>query len=589
MSKRFLNIQLSRENLLFIIGLVWTAGVIISLSWNWHQIGESFIRLAKSEAINSFKKDLVYRRWVTMHEGVYVRTTEKTPPNPYLAHIPDRDVTTADGKELTLVNPAYMTRQVHEIGRDQYGLQGYLVSLKPLRPGNAPDAWEKQALLAFENGAAEVSSKDIKNGKPFFRQIHPFIAEESCLKCHRDQGYKVGDVLGGIVISVPLESYMDAAHKQRMLLTFAHLSIGSLGIFGLLWGNARLRRSDRILWESEKRFRIMADGSPFPIWVQDVDGHTVFINSVYREFFGTTLEEVQKIGWQSLVHPEDESAYSTKFLSALREQRTFTAWARLRRNDGQWRWIESHAVPRFSDSGEFLGMVGSSSDITELKQTENSLRISLTEKEVLLKEVHHRVKNNLAIISALLDMQQQNIEDPELAAVLMDMDNRLKSIVLVHERLYQSKNLARIDFQDYLVTLLNELKNSYNTESGILCSAQAHGIKFGLDVAIPLGMIINELVTNAIKYAFSSGMAHHGQISPEIVVAINKVEGSYHLIISDNGVGFPLELDLLTSQSFGLRLVRMIGAHQLGGRFELDRGKGTRVTFIFEDRHKETQ
>lgn len=234
-------------------------------------------------------------------------------------------------------------------------------------------------------------------------------------------------------------------------------------------------------------------------------------------------------------------------------------------------------------------MVGSSSDITELKQTEDALRISLTDKEILLREVHHRVKNNLAIISALLDMQQQNIKDPELAAVLMDMDNRLKSIVLVHERLYQSKNLARIDFQDYLETLLNELKSSYNTESGIICYAQARGIKFGLDVAIPLGMIINELVTNAIKYAFPSGMTHDGQISLEIIVYIHKDKGSYRLIISDNGVGFPLELDLLTSQSFGLRLVRMIGAHQLGGRFELDRGKGTRVTFIFEDRHKETQ
>jgi PAS domain S-box-containing protein len=588
MSKRLLNIQLSRKALLIIIGLVWTAGVIISLSWNWHQIGESFIRLAKSEAKNSFKKDLVYRRWVTMHEGVYVKTTEKTPPNPYLAHIQDRDVTTADGKELTLVNPAYMTRQVHEIGRDQYGHQGYLVSLTPLRPENAADVWEKQALLAFENGVTEVSSRDIKNGKPFYRQIHPFIAEESCLKCHRDQGYKVGDVLGGIVISVPLESYMDAAHKQRMFLTFAHLSIGSLGIFGLLWGNARLRRSDRILWESEKRFRIMADGSPFPIWVQDLDGRTVFINRAYREFFGTTLEDVQKIGWQSLVHPEDESAYSTKFLSALREPKTFNAWARFRRNDGQWRWIESRAVPRFSDSGEFLGMVGSSSDITELKHTEDALRISLTEKEILLREVHHRVKNNLAIISALLDMQQQNIKDPELASVLMDMDNRLKSIVLVHERLYQSKNLARIDFQDYLDTLLNELKSSYITESGIICSAQARGIKFGLDVAIPLGMIINELVTNAIKHAFPSGMTHDGQISPEVIVSIRKDKGSYQLIIYDNGVGFPEEIDLHTSRSFGLRLVRMIGAHQLQGSFELDRDKGTRITFIFKDRHEKT-
>ncbi len=226
-------------------------------------------------------------------------------------------------------------------------------------------------------------------------------------------------------------------------------------------------------------------------------------------------------------------------------------------------------------------------DITVRKQNYEALQESLEEKEVLLREVHHRVKNNLAIITTLLQMELEEVKDSAAAAVLWDLENRIRSIALVHELLYQKGNLARIDFQDYLDTLLHDLRYSLGEGKNIRYIALAGEIRLGIDVAIPCGMIINELVTNAIKYAFPDGKAHGGQNGPEISVKVRKDNDHYHIVVADNGVGIPEEIDLYNTQSFGLRLVRMIGKHQLGGKLELDRASGTRVIFTFKPRHKE--
>ncbi len=134
----------------------WVLLVCASLAWSWRQVGNSVGELARAEARSNFEKDLVFRRWASGHGGVYVPPTQQTPPNPYLEHLPERDVTTTGGKKLTLVNPAYMTRQVYELAAGQYGTRGHITSLKPLRPENAADAWETRALQLFENGVREV-------------------------------------------------------------------------------------------------------------------------------------------------------------------------------------------------------------------------------------------------------------------------------------------------------------------------------------------------------------------------------------------------------------------------------------------------
>jgi len=248
-------------------------------------------------------------------------------------------------------------------------------------------------------------------------------------------------------------------------------------------------------------------------------------------------------------------------------------------------WIRTTGEPIRDKNGVIRQIDGAFQDITERKKTEQDLRTSLEEKETLLREVHHRVRNNLAIISALLEMQRKDLADPAAAAVLSDLYTRIWSIVLVHERLYQSENLAWIDFHAYLEALIKDLCSSFCTGRDIRYAADAREVKLEIDMAIPCGMIVNELVINAFKHAFPDGNTHDGQESPEIKVTMHSDNQQYRIVVCDNGVGFPPDVHLDNSGSFGLRLVRMIGVHQLGGSFELERSRGTCITFTFERRN----
>jgi len=232
---------------------LWTAIVGGLFLFNSESIKKEFSALARLEAIASFNKDTVYRRWATMHGGVYVPITAETPSNPYL-NVPEHDISTPSGKKLTLVNPAYMTRQVHELGEQQYGLQGHITSLKPLNPGNAPDSWESEALQSFETGNSEVASIQTIKGEPYLRLIRPFITEEGCLKCHKHQGYKVGDVRGGISLAVPMGPYMSAA-KRRTIFIAEGLGLLWLVGVGALWtgmGYIRKRIKEKENAEGER-------------------------------------------------------------------------------------------------------------------------------------------------------------------------------------------------------------------------------------------------------------------------------------------------------------------------------------------------
>lgn len=231
--------------------IIWAAGAvlcsltIISLVWNCYRLEQATIEIASQNARSQFQKDLIYRRWASMHGGVYVPPSETTTPNPHLANIPDRDIITTSGKKLTLVNPAYMTRQVHELGSQDYGDRGHITSLKPIRPENAPDPWETETLQAFETGKQEMLAVSEINGAPFLRLMRPMITENSCLKCHAVQGYKAGEIRGGISVSVPMAPYLASAARFSLGIKAAHAFILILICSGLFWINRLLNSSTR--------------------------------------------------------------------------------------------------------------------------------------------------------------------------------------------------------------------------------------------------------------------------------------------------------------------------------------------------------
>ncbi len=222
------------------------------------------------------------------------------------------------------------------------------------------------------------------------------------------------------------------------------------------------------------------------------------------------------------------------------------------------------------------GFIITAADITERKEAEDQLRLSLQEKEVLLKEIHHRVKNNMQVISSLLDLQSAQITDPQIRAPFRDSQNRIKSMALIHERLYQSPDLARIDFTDYLQLLAPRLFASYQiTDQQISLNIQAAPISLEVSQAIPCGLIISELIANALKHAFPGG--RHG----ELLLSMEKSPGDeIVLVVADNGVGLPEELDLGQTNTLGLQLIQVL-AKQLRGSIAMDRSAGTRCELRF--------
>jgi signal transduction histidine kinase/CheY-like chemotaxis protein len=213
---------------------IWTAIVGASLYWNASEVMQQAHKLAMNTARASFFKDQAFRFWASKKGGMYVTVSADTRPSPYLAHVPERDVVTASGKQLTLMNPAFMLRQMMDEYSDLYGVKGRIVGINYLNPANKADPWEESAIHAFERGAKEVSEISEIDGKSHLRLIQPMLMTPDCLYCHGHQGFKVGDVSGGVGVSVPLDDYTVPARHQVGLLSASHAGIWLIGLLGIV-------------------------------------------------------------------------------------------------------------------------------------------------------------------------------------------------------------------------------------------------------------------------------------------------------------------------------------------------------------------
>ena len=220
------------------LGALWTLAIGILLAWNLHTAQEQILELVRVQARTAYDKDVLYRFWNSSHKFVYVPVSPSTPPNPYL-DVPERDITTPDGIPLTMMNPAYMTRQANELGAERIGIYGHLTSLKPLRPENAPDPWEASALRQFAAGETEISSVEQLDGQPVMRLMRPLLVEKECLDCHAHQGYQVGEVRGGISVSIDMAPSLRLLSGTRGQLVGGYLLLWLTGLGGL-GGRARL-------------------------------------------------------------------------------------------------------------------------------------------------------------------------------------------------------------------------------------------------------------------------------------------------------------------------------------------------------------
>jgi hypothetical protein len=199
-------------------------------------------------------KDILYRQWATGHGGVYVPVTPDTPPNPYLEGIVERDIITPSGRKLTLLNPAYMSRQVYELDAAKSGLIGKLTSLNPINPKNKPDEWEVKAFSHISAGEKEFSSVEKMQGKHYFRFMSPFFVEKQCLSCHARYGFKEGDLRGGISIAINMEPLMARAGKRIGTIALSYVLLWGIALIVILLGyrDLQFEEKKRLVAEMEK-------------------------------------------------------------------------------------------------------------------------------------------------------------------------------------------------------------------------------------------------------------------------------------------------------------------------------------------------
>lgn len=277
--------------------LVWTI-IVVALSW-WIIANERghIYDLAENDARLSFNKDQAFRLWATKHGGVYVPISEHTPPNKYLAHIPERNIKTPSGRKLTLMNPAYMVRQMTDDFEGLYGVPGKITSLKVLNPINEPDNWERKVLKLFESGVKEVLEFDNINEQQYLRLMRPMLTESGCLKCHAFQGYKVGEVRGGVGISIPFAPYQAVIKDKLTKVISTHAGIWGLGLMGLGIVTYRSKKRNIEKWKAEEqkdRFINIINESNNETYIFDANTfYFVYANKGAQRNLGYTMEELQ--------------------------------------------------------------------------------------------------------------------------------------------------------------------------------------------------------------------------------------------------------------------------------------------------------
>jgi PAS domain S-box-containing protein len=336
-----------------------------------------------------------------------------------------------------------------------------------------------------------------------------------------------------------------------------------------------LRDSEKRLKQSEYRYRTLVENLPQKIFLKNKD--SVYISC--NEKFARDL----KIKPDKVAGKTDYDFFPKELADKYRsDDKRIMALGKIENieekyiQNGQEVWVHTVKTPVKDENGDIVSILGIFWDITEQRQAAEKLKTSLEEKEVLLKEIHHRVKNNMQIISSLLRLQAANIKDEKIQEVFNEVHSRIRSMSLLYEMLYQSKDLARVDFAEYIKRLTSHLISMHKAKM------TAPSLRLGvsdvhLDIkrAIPCGLIITELISNSLKHAFPNGK------KGEIVVEMHPNKGEkYKLVVSDNGVGFPEGLDFRQTKSLGMRLVVDL-VNQLNGTIELRREKGTEFSIEF--------
>jgi len=549
---------LKHKNLLILATLVlgaWLAFVSYLYSAAVESDLENSREQALIEAGIAYEKDITYRRWAAQLGGIYAEITDSLKPNPYL-DVPERDTVTESGKKLTLINPAYMTRMVHAVMTEKSGLKAHITSLNPIRPENAPSSWEALALESFQRGATEVYEFASEDGKPVLRFMRPMITELPCLRCHAKQGYKEGDIRGGISVIVPMDKYEKSlavsnhgTQKRYALILSAGL-IFILSTFGVLirHENARndfvstLKTSEKTSRDNEERFRALYEGAPVGIMLLDTKGLITGCNTKFAEIFGT--QQIQYIGL-NLINTLKNESFRNSVIELLEHGKTVV--------EGPYESIFSGKMTYLRNRGvrinpEVLMVI--IEDITEQKNVELSLlaakdqaEIATRAKSEFLANMSHEIRTPLNGVLGMLQLIGTEVQEKELKEYV---DIALKSSRRLSLLLSDILDFSRIEAGKMPVVEekfeISELKDSIFELLGSTAKSKGLDLNISIDDNV-LGVLVGDagkvrqilfnVVGNAIKFT------DHGRVNVDISALSNIQDERYRVLfmVTDTGKG----------------------------------------------------
>ncbi len=434
--------------------------------------------------------------------------------------------------------------------------------------------------------------------------------------CPRDKD--LFDLLLHDALSKPVRSEMSICSPDGSFPV--QIAMTALGLDGSVKISAVVsdRRKDYERLQLQGR---MLDSVADAVIAADPSGKIIYWNNAAAKTYGFSREEAIGRDLVSVAVPEISTEESRKILGRLMRGESWSGEYMVKHRDGHLFPIYASDSPVFDDDGRLIAVLGASHDISdrkmaeeilhrrnedlnaaneeimasqeELQQTvdelsrrERELNEALSEKEVLLSEIHHRVKNNLTAFISLLSLESTYDDSPAGLALKKDLQNRARSMALIHDTLYRTKNYSRVNMEVYLSTLAGQIINSYESAKCVKTVVDATGITLDLTRATPGGLIINELMTNSLKYAFPASFDCETIRSAPctIGVSLTQDDGAYLLTVRDNGIGLPEDLDVGTTKTLGLKLVNFLAKHQLRSSIEIRSDNGAEFRFRFRDK-----
>ncbi len=581
-----------------LLSLVWSALVGASYFWNTANKRQETIALAHKEAVANINKDISFRSWVASHGGVYVSPDSQTLPNPYLK-VPERDLVTTSGKALTLMNPAYVTRQIHQNYSQRFGIQGHITSLKPINPNNAPrDEWEVQALKSFERGAPEAAGKFESGSKPYYRVMVPLVAEKPCLKCHAEQGYKEGDIRGGLSATVSLTPYNEAVHQHFRIMGLTHGGIWLVGMLAIgLVGRRTVCRTrerqatQRELMESRKLFQTITDlATEWTFW-RNPDGSLRYVSPACEKISGYTQNELYANPglMTEMVVAEDRERWQSHAHAADLNGRPLPLEFRILTKDGELRWLSHVCRPIYDEEGRILGVRGSHTDITDRHDYEQMLiqQSRLAAMGEMIGNIAHQWRQPINALDLLLANLKDAYEYQELNQETLDQSvsdghriiRRMSATIDDFRNFFKpNKEKRRFKLREALDDTLSILEASlHNNNIALRIDALEELDCFGFPNEY--AQVLLNLLTNA-KDAIVGNKVSQG----EIHITLSR-DGDYGaLTIRDNGGGIPasalpkvFEPYFTTKEKgtgIGLYMSKTIIENSMGGKIEARNVRG---------------